>query len=71
MINLSDGYEDFPIIFKTILDKGYQIWIDELGSFWAEKDGWDFVSDNPAGLLGLIAIYEAKKPEKFKERWWE
>ena len=39
MINLSDGYEDFPIIFKTILDKGYQIWIDELGSFWAEKMG--------------------------------
>lgn len=71
MINLSDSYEDFPVIFQTILAKGYQVWMDDIGGFWAEKNGWDFVSDNPAGLLGMIVIYETKQPDSFQPRWWE
>lgn len=71
MINLTDCYEDFPIIIKTISDKGYQIWKDEWGEFWAEKDGWDFVSSTPAGLLGIITIYETVNPITYHYYWWK
>ncbi|OOS07805.1 hypothetical protein SAMN02745664_12126 [Moraxella cuniculi DSM 21768] len=71
MMHLTDSFRNYPLMIKTITNKGYQFWIDDNGSFWAEKDGWDFVADDLAGLLGVIAIYEYKKPKEFRERWWE
>ncbi|KDN09921.1 MULTISPECIES: hypothetical protein [unclassified Gilliamella] len=39
--------------------------------YCAEKNGWDFIADSPSGLLGLIRIYEFKKPAIYKEYWWK
>ncbi len=56
---------------QIIKEKGYQIWYQEDDStYWAEKDGWDFVSRSPCGLLGLIAIFECRKPQHYQEYWW-
>ncbi len=38
--------------------------------FCAEKDGWDFMADTPCGLLGVVGIFEWKKPTSYKEYWW-
>jgi hypothetical protein len=60
--------------FNILVKKGYRIWIekDDIGDLcWAEKDGWDFFANTPCALLGLIAIYEFKNPEKYHEYWWK
>ena len=38
--------------------------------FFAEKGGWDVAADSPTALLGVVAIYEARKPEEYREYWW-
>lgn len=56
---------------EILKEKGYQIWYQESDStYWAEKDGWDFVSRSPCGLLGLIAIFEYRNPQHYREYWW-
>jgi hypothetical protein len=38
---------------SILAQKGYQLWyIDSTKTYWAERDGWDFASDSPVGLLG-------------------
>lgn len=71
MIHLTDHYHNYPLMIKIATDKGYYLWVDKSGSFWAEKEGWDFVSDNLAGLLGIIFIYEYKNPKIYKDGWWK
>lgn len=57
--------------FNILDKKGYNIWYNnKLDVYCAEKDGWDFMADSPCGLLGVISIYEFKKPEKYQEYWW-
>ncbi|MBD2794407.1 hypothetical protein ID852_15690 [Xenorhabdus sp. 42] len=57
--------------FNILDKKGYNIWYNnKLDMYCAEKDGWDFMADSPCGLLGVISIYEFKKPEKYQEYWW-
>lgn len=56
----------------NILDKkGFRIWYDKKNEMvCAEKDGWDFMAESACALLGLVAIYEYKKPCSYKENWW-
>jgi hypothetical protein len=66
---------EYSNVYNTALvilqKKGYRLWHNrERELYYAEKDGWDFVSDSPCGLLGLIAIFECKQPREFKEYWW-
>jgi hypothetical protein len=35
-----------------------------------KKEGWDFMSDSPCGLFGLIGIFELKSPSEYSEYWW-
>jgi hypothetical protein len=28
------------------------------------------LSDSPAGLLGMVAIYEHRSPTEYREYWW-
>ena len=55
-------------------EKGWRFWIVDKGkqseAFWAEKDGWDLLGCSPIELLGLVAIFERKKPKRYKEYWW-
>jgi hypothetical protein len=66
---------DYTNVYSTALtilrNKGFQVWRDPEGQlFWAERDGWDFASPTPTGLLGLIAIFEYQSPMVYKEYWW-
>jgi hypothetical protein len=52
--------------------KGFRVWSNEKQDQWfAEKNGWDFMADDPLYLLGLIAIFEHHKPSQYKDMWWE
>ena len=52
--------------------KGYRVWSDANEENWfAEKDGWDFMADDPIQLLGLIGIYEFRQPQEYSEYWWQ
>jgi hypothetical protein len=52
--------------------KGFRVWSDEKEENWyAEKDGWDFMADDPIQLLGLVAIFEHQRPTEFSEYWWQ
>ena len=53
-----------------LLEKGFQVWKTEAGDYWAEKDGWDFMADNPISLLGLISIFERASPSECRDYWW-
>ena len=56
----------------VIQRKGFRVWSNETENYWyAERDGWDFMADNPIELLGLIAIFEHQKPAEFREYWWQ
>ena len=59
--------------------KGFRLWLrpdhedaDLLACLWCgEKDGYELWADNPIELLGLVALYESKKPTgKPKDYWW-
>ncbi len=52
--------------------KGYRLWRDPgTDHLCAEKEGWDFMADDPVQLLGLVAIHEVKQPASFCEYWWK
>ena len=36
----------------------------------ADKDGFQFVADNPIELLGLTAIYDHVRPRSDDPYWW-
>lgn len=56
---------------NVMIEKGYRVWfMKETETYCAEKDGWDFMADSPCSLLGIISIYEFKKPSRYEEYWW-
>lgn len=71
MAAIADYTNVHDTALRVLLEKGYQIWCDEKSNeYWAEKDGWDYVSRSPVALLGLIAIYEYRQPTAWSEYWW-
>lgn len=55
----------------VLRSKGFQVWWDEsLNLYFAERDGWDFAADDPIALLGLVAIFEDRRPTGYREYWW-
>lgn len=67
---------EYTNVYNTALNildkKGYRVWYnEEIQAYYAEKEGWDFISDTPCGLLGVVAIYEFKSPNKFQVDWWK
>jgi hypothetical protein len=39
--------------------------------WYAKKDDWEFLADDPMQLLGLVAIYEHQSPKTKEEYWWK
>lgn len=39
-------------------------------SWLAHRDGFYFQADNPIELLGLVAVYDHKHPDKDEPYWW-
>jgi hypothetical protein len=68
---LSEHVNVHGTAIAILRDKGFQVWIEDQGaSYWAERDGWDFLADNPVALLGLVAIFETVAPQQCREYWW-
>ena len=68
---LSEYTNVYGSALAHLRDKGYQVWyVAKTRLFWAEKDGWDFASESPCGLLGLVAIFELRAPRNYSEYWW-
>lgn len=68
---LSEHSNVYSTAVSILRKKGFNLWYDKATDhFFAEKDGWDFCSDSPCGLLGLVAIYDSAKPEGYSEYWW-
>ena len=71
MAALADYTNVLDTALSVLIKKGYQVWFDKMTSeYWAEKDGWDYVSSSPVALLGLVAIYEFHQPTAWTEYWW-
>jgi hypothetical protein len=71
MAALSEYSNVYNTALSILRKKGYQLWYSQAtGDFCAEKNGWDFMSATPCGLLGLIGIFEFKDPSEFGEYWW-
>ena len=71
MPTLGEHSNVYNTALLVVRRKGFQVWYDEAGKYYgAERDGWDFFSESPAGLLGLIAIYEEKHPTEWTDYWW-
>lgn len=65
-LRLADSMNTYNAALIALRDKGYRIWLEpdeddeDLGDFWAHKDGRDFVAADPLRLLGLVAMWEAR-----------
>ncbi len=52
--------------------KGWSLRYDKQHEWWfAKKDGWEFLADDPMQLLGLVAIFEHHAPKKKADYWWK
>ena len=72
MAALGEHSNVYDTAIALIVKKGFEVWYEpEKDHFFAEKNGWDFCSDSPCGLLGLIAIFEEISPESFEPYWWK
>jgi hypothetical protein len=68
---LGDHSNVYNTVFLILQRKGYRAWYDEgTSSYGCERDGWDFLADSPTALLGLVAIFEFKRPAEYREYWW-
>ena len=72
MPDLSAYLNVYNTALVVIERKGFLIRFDESKEWWyATKDEWEFLADDPMQLLGLISIYEHLSPEEKKEYWWK
>lgn len=52
--------------------KGWALRYDKERGWWfAQKDGWEFLADDPMQLLGLVSIFEHHAPKAKAEYWWK
>jgi hypothetical protein len=52
--------------------KGWLLRYDKERGWWfAQKDGWELLADDPMQLLGLVAIFEHHDPKEKTEYWWK
>ncbi|SFR77248.1 hypothetical protein SAMN05428960_1417 [Mitsuaria sp. PDC51] len=72
MAALSEYTNVYNTALNVLKQKGFRLWRDvDTDMYCAEKNGWDFMADNPCSLLGLIAIHEWKAPAQYTEYWWK
>jgi hypothetical protein len=67
---LSEHSNVYNTALPNLREKGFRVWYDEKTELYgAERNGWDFMSPSPLGLLGLIAIYEHTEPGSSSQYW--
>lgn len=68
---LSQSSNVYRAAVSVLHAKGFQVWCERsAGTYFAERDGWDFCADDPVALLGLVALFEARAPAEYREYWW-
>jgi hypothetical protein len=60
---------------RIMRSRGYSLTFEstenDFFQWWAEKNGYDFVANNPIELLGLVSIYEYHQPDgPPTDYWW-
>jgi hypothetical protein len=59
-------------VSDILQQKGYTLRHDREKDTWhADKDGWEFLADNPIELLGLLSIYDHHAPKEKGGNWWK
>lgn len=72
MPSLGDHLNVYDTVVATLRRKGYQVWYDARADlYYAELNGWDFASKTPVGLVGLVALFEDRRPSEYREYWWK
>jgi hypothetical protein len=72
MADLSSYINVFNTALVIIEHKGWALRFDKTQDFWfAKKNGWELLADNPIELLGLVAIHEHHSPKEKIEYWWK
>ena len=72
MPDLSSYLNVYNTALVVLERKGWTLRRDKVCDDWyATKDGWEFLADNPMELLGLVSIYEHHAPKKKAEYWWK
>lgn len=75
-VNKMPSLSSYPNVWNTALvilqKKGFAVCHDAANQKWtAEKEGWDFVADDPLELLGLVGVFEHHNPTNQEEYWWK
>ncbi len=72
MPDLSAYLNVYNTALAVIEEKGFEIQFDEKKEWWfASRNGWQLMADDPIQLLGLVAIFEFKNPSQKNEYWWK
>ena len=72
MSDLSAHLNVYNTALVVLERKGWALRYDKLREWWfATKDGWEFLAEDPMQLLGLVAIYESHAPLAKSEYWWK
>ena len=72
MADLSAYANVYNTALVVLSRKGWSISRDATKDWWyARKDGWELLADDPMQLLGLVAIHEHQSPEQKHEYWWK
>jgi len=82
MATLSSHANMYNTCLRILRHEGYRLWVqprpDKNGAvmprsliWWAEKAGYEFSANNPIELLGLVSIYEHKRPTDYHRYWWQ
>jgi hypothetical protein len=71
MPDLSAYLNVYNTALVIIERKGWTLRYDASREWWfAQKDDWELLADDPMQLLGLVAIHEHHAPEEKSEYWW-
>jgi hypothetical protein len=72
MPDLSSYLNVYNTALVILQQKGYTLRHDREKDTWhADKDGWEFLADNPIELLGLLSIYDNHAPKEKGGNWWK
>ncbi len=72
MPDLSSHLNVYNTALVILERKGWSLSFDKPRDVWfAKRDGWELLADDPMQLLGLVRIYEHHSPNTKQEYWWK
>lgn len=72
MSDLSAYLNVYNTALVVLSQKGWHLRLDAAREQWyATKEKWELMADDPIQLLGLVAIHEHHAPAKKMEYWWK